>query len=292
MDEARTEARLASSLRSHVETLALHFGPRPGSDPELLERVASWIEQRLQAAGCATGRQRFEVGDSPYWNVTAEIGGTEGSSPGILVGAHYDTEPGTPGADDNASGVAALIELAGLLCRDPARSRVRFVAFALEEMPYFRTGAMGSFVHARALKAAGDLPEGMLSLEMLGYYADEPGSQLLPYWFLRWFYPDRGDFIAFVSQLGSRAFNRRLHGAFAEAADLPAERLSAPALVPGIDLSDHRSFAAAGVPSVMVTDTAFYRNPHYHAPTDLPDTLDYERLARLVLGLESTLRSL
>lgn len=282
---------LAASLRETVETLAGRFGPRPGSDPERLRRVAEWIAARLQAARCPARLEPFEAGGRTYWNVLAEVAGTAGPSPGLLIGAHYDTEPGTPGADDNASGVAALLALAERLAHRPAPSRARFAAFALEEVPYFATGDMGSARLAASLRESGDLPAGMLSLEMLGYFSDEPGSQLYPYRFFRWLYPERGDFVAFVGGLGSMAFTGRLHRAFREGTDLPAERLSAPAFVPGVDFSDHRSFAAAGVPAAMITDTAFYRNPHYHAPSDFPHTLDYDRMAQVVLGLEAALRS-
>jgi len=311
-------AALAASLRSSVDALAAGFGPRPGTDPARLRQVAEWISARLQAAGCAPRLSPFEVETHTYWNVLCEVPGTASAAParpraaaggpetaegpaaaagptpaggGILVGAHYDTEPGTPGADDNASGVAAALELAARFARRPAPARLRFAFFALEEMPYFASRAMGSAALAESLAAAGDLPDGMLSLEMLGYFSDAPGSQLFPYRYFRWLFPERGNFIAFVGDLGSRALNRRLHGGFSRACAVPAERLSAPAFVPGVDFSDHRSFAAAGVPAVMVTDTAFYRNPHYHAASDLPETLDYGRMAGVVVGLEAALRS-
>jgi hypothetical protein len=293
-----------------VEALAIGFGPRPASDPARLRQVSLWIAGRLGAAGCEPRLERFEASGAEYWNVLAEpasslaeadragshvrrssttSASTRPCSPGLLVGAHYDTEPGTPGADDNASGVAVLLELARRFCRTPPAGRLRFAFFALEEMPHFGTDTMGSAFHARALAAAGDLPAGMLSLEMLGFFSDERGSQKFPYPFFRWLYPDRANFVAFVSDLGSRALNRRLHRAFRAASELPAERLSAPSFVPGVDFSDHRSFRAAGVPAVMLTDTSFYRYPHYHLPTDTPEKLDYERMAQIVRGLEQVL---
>jgi len=284
-------AALADSLRASVETLAVTFGPRPGSDPQRLRKVAEWIVRRLEDSGCPARLDPFEAGGERYWNVVAEVPGAAGPSRGILVGAHYDTEPGTPGADDNASGVAVLIELAARIAARPASSRLRFAFFSLEEVPYFATSAMGSAVLARSLNRSGDPPDAMISLEMVGYFSDLPTSQRFPHPFLRWFYPGQGNFIAFVSDLGAISFNRRLHRAFRVAAELPAERFSAPAFVPGVDLSDHQSFAAAGVPAVMVTDTAFYRNPHYHLASDLPPTLDYRRMAGVVLGMEAALRS-
>jgi hypothetical protein len=301
---------LALRLRESVEALAAGFGPRPASDPARLRAVSIWIAERLRGCGCEPRLERFVVGGAEHWNVLAEPGrsraeedlpgpraqqtaGTAASarprSPGFLVGAHYDTEPGTPGADDNASGVAVLLELARHYCRTPPPGRLRLAFFALEEMPHFATDAMGSAFHARSLERAGDLPAGMMSLEMLGYFSDAPGSQHFPYPLFRWLYPDRANFVAFVSDLGSRSLNRRLHRAFCAASDLPAERLSAPAFVPGVDFSDHRSFRAAGVPAVMLTDTSFYRYPHYHLPSDTPEKLDYERMAKIVLGLEAIL---
>jgi hypothetical protein len=298
-------------LRESVEALATGFGPRPASDPARLRRVSLWIAERLRAAGCEPRLERFEADGAEYWNVLAEPGSGLGEadragprppqtsatgtparlrSPGFLIGAHYDTEPGTPGADDNASGVAVLLELARHFCRQPPAGRLRFAFFALEEMPHFATNTMGSASHARALERAGDLPAGMMSLEMLGYFSDEPDSQKFPYRFFRWLYPDRANFVAFVSDLGSRSLNRRLHRAFVAATDLPAERLSAPSFVPGVDFSDHRSFRAGGVPAVMLTDTSFYRYPHHHLVTDTPEKLDYERMAKIVVGLAAVLR--
>lgn len=293
-------AELAPTLRATVEALAEGFGPRPAGDPLHLQKVAFWIAERLRLAGCAPQMEPFEVDGHPYWNVTAEArpetpAGTpagEKKAPGFLLGAHYDTEPGTPGADDNSSGVAVLLELARRFCQQPPPGRLRFAFYALEEMPNFASENMGSAFHARALKSAGDLPEWMMSLEMLGYYSDAPDSQNFPYWFFRLLYPSEANFVAFVSDLGSRSLNRRLHHAFLAASDLPAERLSAPAFVPGVDFSDHRSFRAVGVPAVMLTDTSFYRYSHYHLATDTPDRLDYGRMAKIVLGLETVLRAL
>jgi Zn-dependent M28 family amino/carboxypeptidase len=212
----------------------------------------------------------------------------------IVIGAHYDHlgEGGNRsslspddkgihnGADDNASGVAVLIELARLV-----RSGVRFVAFANEEAPYFLGPEMGSFVYARE---RGAKVRAMFSLEMLGYYSDVPGSQNYPAP-LSMFYPDRGDFIAFVGDLGARSLVRRSIGSFRKHAKFPSEGLAAPSFIPGIAWSDHWSFRKHGYPAVMITDTAFYRYPHYHRASDTPDKLDYERMARVTLGLAEML---
>jgi Zn-dependent M28 family amino/carboxypeptidase len=200
----------------------------------------------------------------------------------VVVGAHYDTVPGSPGADDNASGVAVLIELSKML------AGIRFVAFANEEAPYFLGPEMGSYVYARE---RGKGVRAMFSLEMLGYYRDAPGSQTYPAP-LGFFYPDRADFIAFVGDLGAIRLVRKAIGAFRRHASFPSEGLAAPAMIPGVSWSDHWSFRKHGYPAVMVTDTAFYRYPHYHLPSDTPEKLDYERMARVTMGLAAMLKEL
>ena len=205
------------------------------------------------------------------------------------MGAHYDTVPGSPGADDNASGVAVLIELAGMLAAE--RLPIRFVAFANEEMPYFLTAEMGSVAWAKRARERGEPVRAMFSLEMLGYYRDAPGSQSYPAP-LGLFYPDRADFVAFVGDLGARALVRDALSKFRKNAGFPSEGVAAPALIPGVSWSDHWSFRQHGFAAVMLTDTAFYRYPHYHLPSDTPEKLDYERMARVTLGLAAMLRDL
>lgn len=273
-DELRA---LAARLKGHVEALA--GIPRNVR----LDDAATYIEGAL---GTLQPRsQPFESGGRRVRNL--EVGPERGAR--LVVGAHYDAIPGTPGADDNASAVAALIELALQLARE--RLPVRFVAFANEEPPYFMGPEMGSWVSAAGARKREEALEGMISLEMLGYYRDAPGSQRYPFP-LRFFYPDRGDFIAFVGDFGARALVRRAIGAFRRHAAFPSEGVAAPAFIPGVTRSDHWSFRDQGYPAIMVTDTAFFRNPHYHLPSDTPDTLDYERLARVTLGLAAMLRDL
>ena len=207
----------------------------------------------------------------------------------IVVGAHYDTVPGSPGADDNASAVAALIELAGLLGRE--RLPIRFVAFANEELPYFMGPDMGSWVSAKRSRDRGEKLCAMLSLEMLGYYSDEPGSQRYPAP-LGLFYPDRGNYIAFVGDLGAFRLVRKCFLKFKKNSSFPAQWLSGPASIPGVTHSDHWSFRNLGFPAIMVTDTAYNRNPHYHQASDTPDTLDYPRMAAVTLGLAAMLKEL
>jgi Zn-dependent M28 family amino/carboxypeptidase len=256
---------LAARLRSHVEALAV------AERNDDLETPARYIEQAMGR----TSPQVFRSGGREVRNIEAGAGE-------IVVGAHYDTVPGSPGADDNASGVAVLIELSRMV------QAVRFVAFANEESPYFLGPEMGSYVYARD---RGRGLRAMFSLEMLGYYRDEPGSQRYPAP-LGLFYPDRGNFIAFVGDLGALPLLRRSIRVFRANSGFPSEWLAAPSLVPGVSWSDHWSFRKHGIPALMVTDTAFYRYPHYHLATDTPEKLDYERMARVTLGLAGMLKEL
>ncbi len=218
-------------------------------------------------------------------NVIAELRGTVESGKVLVVGAHYDTVRSTPGADDNASGVAALIGIAaGLAGRTPAKT-VRFVAFALEEPPAYRTQNMGSYHYARSLQEAGAAVDGMICLEMVGYFTDLPGSQSYPLPLFKLLFPSRGNFIALVGNIRSRKFTKAVAAGMGRASDLRTVTLNAPSFVVGIDFSDHWSFNQFGYNAFMVTDTAFYRNPHYHENTDLPGTLDYVRMAEVVQGL-------
>ena len=262
------ETELAARLRAHVEALAA------GERNVDLERPARYIEQQFGGSRS----QHFQSGGRWVRNIET------GAGP-IVVGAHYDTVPGSPGADDNASGVAVLLELARMGL--PAR----FVAFANEEMPYFQSGEMGSHAWAARAHRAGDKISAMLSLEMLGYYRNVPRSQGYPPP-LGWFYPDRANFIAFVGDLGARRLVRHAVGFFRKHAKFPAEGVAAPAGIPGVTWSDHWSFRSHGYPAIMVTDTAFYRYPHYHLPSDTPEKLDYMRMARVTLGLAALIKEL
>ena len=265
------EAGLADRLRRHVEVLAAR---ERNID---LETPARYIEREL-GPGCRS--QEYPSAGRAVRNL--EVG--EGA---IVVGAHYDTVPGSPGADDNASGVAALIELS----RAFSPGKVRFVAFANEELPYSHGEEMGSFVYAKRARERGERIRAMFSLEMLGCYSDAPGSQRYPP-VIGWFYPDRADFIAFVGDLGARRLVKRAHALFRRHSDFPSQSLAAPAFVPGITRSDHWSFRRHGFPAAMVTDTAFNRYPHYHRATDTAEKLDYERMARVTLGLAGMLGEL
>ena len=271
-------------LEAHVRTLCETLSPRDEAHPENLDRVAAYIKKEFEQAKGTVSEQIFEVDGRSYRNVIASFGPETHER--IVVGAHYDTAGARPGADDNASGVAGLIELARLLGEAPSRrSRVELVAFTLEEPPYFRSPFMGSAVHARSLKQQGVFVRVMFSLEMIGYFSDVPNSQQFPLSMLKVFYPSRGNFIAVVGKLSQGSTVRRVKKAMSKASPLPVYSINAPRAIPGVDFSDHMNYWDAGYEAVMVTDTAFYRNQNYHTFQDTPETLDYPRMAMTVQAI-------
>ncbi|HKI00626.1 MAG TPA: M28 family peptidase [Thermoanaerobaculia bacterium] len=276
-------------LEAHVRALA-GFAPRDESHPENLDRAAAYIRQELRRAGGRVEDQTFETAGETYRNVVARFGPETGER--LVVGAHYDAAGPYPGADDNASGVAGLIELAHLLGKSPPPLPVELVAYSLEEPPYFGSRAMGSAIHAAALKKQGARVRAMIGLEMIGYFSDEPGSQQFPAPGLGLLYPSRGNFITVVGKLGQGGLVRRIKKAMRSAGPLPVESITAPTSLPGVDLSDHRNYWAAGYEAVMITDTAFLRNPHYHRDSDRPETLDYRRMAGVVEGVNAAVLAL
>ncbi len=278
-------------MQHHVEVLATEIGERHVWRPPALAAAAHYIGEAFSRIGYEVRRQGYEAEGVACTNLEVERLGQERPAEIILVGAHYDTVEGCPGADDNASGVAAMLEIARLLRDQQPGCTVRCAAFVNEEPPFFHSRTMGSAVYARAARARGDNIKLMLSLEMVGYFSRAPRSQRYPP-LLRFFYPDRGDFIAFVSNWGSRLALVKVHEAFRSQCALPSERLASPAVVPGVSWSDQLSFWRMGYRALMVTDTAFYRNPHYHRPTDTPDKLDFDSMACVTAGLAQTLAAL
>ena len=279
-------------LEAIVRTLAKTIGPRSYRDTASLAAAADFITQSFEAGGYTVTFQPYEVQGLTYRNLIVERRGTEEPERILIVGAHYDTVEGTPGADDNASGVAVLLELARLHAETRFRKTVRFVAFTLEEPPFFRSRQMGSRVYARSLKAQGEEVEAMLCLEMVGYYSQEQGSQSFPFFWLRWRYPTTGNFITVVSNSASEPLQMHVRDALKATMALPVETFTGPWWIAGVDLSDHGSFWKEGYPAVMLTDTAFYRNPHYHRSTDRPETLDYSAMTELVQGMSVALLAL
>ena len=276
VDEAR--------LRKHVQALASDIGERNVMTSANLAAAAAYIEAEWRDQGYAVERQAYEAGGVESANLEVARPGEATPDRMLVIGAHYDTVPGSPGADDNASGIAALLELSRLFADVAPRLTVRFAAYTNEEPPYHRTALQGSAVHARAARERGDDIDFMVSLEMLGYYRNEPGSQRYPPLFRR-FFPGEGNFIAIVSNFRSHAAKRRLVAAFERHSDFPMEHLTSPAIVPGVSWSDHWGFWKQGYRGLMVTDTAFYRNPHYHTANDTIDTLSFPEFRRVTEGL-------
>jgi Zn-dependent M28 family amino/carboxypeptidase len=289
LDES--ERALAGSLERHVRALAADIGERNVMRPSALTRAAEYVARELEKSGRSVERQRYRVGSVECENLEIEIAGAGRRDEIVVVGAHYDSAPGTPGADDNASGTAALFELASRFASRSADRTLRFVAFVNEEPPHFQTTDMGSLRYAGRSRERKERVVAMLSLESIGYFSTAEGSQKYPPP-LGFFYPSRGDFIAFVGNPGSRALVRRTVGTFRDRARFPCEGAAVPGFLPGVGWSDHWSFWQHGYPAVMVTDTAPFRNPNYHQASDTPDRVDYERLARVVIGLDKVIEEL
>lgn len=289
---ARSDAALSARLRAHVAMLASTIGERNSPHYDGLERARFYIADQLRAAGYEPRFQTFEHQGKKFHNVEATLGPVGGETASVVVGAHYDSVAGSPGANDNASGVAVLIELARLLRGRALGSPLRFVAFVNEEPPYFNSGeGMGSVEYVRALQREQHQVSSMLSLETVGMYSDAPASQKYPP-LVGSFYPDRGNFIGFVGDLSARSLMQRVLDTFRRASDLPSEGAALPSFVPGVSWSDHRSFSAAGIAAIMVTDTAPFRDPHYHLASDTPERLNYDNMARLTLGLVPVIEEL
>ena len=282
-------------VRGHVQHLAEEIGPRNLGAPGSLERGASYIEGIWQGQGYVVSSQYFEAAGKQVRNLEVEVQGRTRPDEIVLVGAHYDTHPGSPGAGDNASGVAALLEMGRLLSAssggEPPARTIRLVAFVNEEMPFARTDFMGSVVYARRSRDRGDDIVAMLSLESIGNYSDAPGSQRFQPPF-GWFYPHQGNFLVFAGDLPSRPDIVASLESFRRHAEFPSEGLAAPGWLADTYRSDHWAFWLVGYPGVMVTDTAPFRYSEYHSATDTADTLECDRLARVVAGLHGVVMDL
>ncbi len=271
------------ALEKHVRMLAETFRPRDCGHADNLDQTAAYLSEQLRNVGGRISEQTFVVDGITRRNVIARFGPEEGSR--IVVGAHYDACGPFPAADDNASGVAGLLELARLLGQHPPIAPVEIVAFTLEEPPFFRTGNMGSARHAALLKANHIQVRAMLSLEMIGYFSDQENSQTYPVRVMDAVYPSKGNYISVVGDMNSIRLVRRVKTSMRQATTLPVVSCNAPRSVPGIDFSDHYQYWDAGFPAVMITDTADNRNFAYHTAGDTADRLDYGRMAQVVQGV-------
>jgi Zn-dependent M28 family amino/carboxypeptidase len=289
---ATGEADIAIRLRRHVNLIASK--PHNTRYYEALQQAAANIDDELTKLGYNVARQTYDAAGRTVSNLEATIEPASAalSQPSLVIGAHYDSAGDAPGANDNGTGVAALLELARLLkAAPPPRQRIRLVFFVNEEPPWFQTELMGSRKYAAMLRARGEQISGMISLETLGAFSNAPGSQQYPEPF-NLLLPNVGNFIAFVAMPGSRAFMHEVIGAFRKHTKFPTVGGVAPSLVQGVDWSDHASFASLGIPALMITDTAVFRYRYYHTLQDTPDKVDYDKLARITAGLGRAVREM
>ncbi len=287
------ELKIRENLSQHVSMLAGNIGERNIWRYPALSAAAGHIENALRGHGYEVASQVYQPSERALEvrNLEAEIRGAALPEEIVIVGTHYDSVFGSPGANDNGSGVAALIELARLLKGRKLLRTVRFVAFVNEEPPFYHTGDMGSVRYAKRSKQRSERIVAMLSLETIGYYSDAAGSQGYPFP-LNFFYPGTGNFIGFVGNTGSRQLVRQAVQSFRASTDFPSEGGAIPGWIPGVDWSDHWSFWQEGYPALMVTDTALFRYPHYHSARDTPDKISYDHFARVVSGLASVIADL
>jgi Zn-dependent M28 family amino/carboxypeptidase len=280
---------MEENIKRHIKVLAVDIGERNYIQYQNLERTADYIKGEFKSLGFKPEEQIYHIEDRPYRNIIATQSGLTKKDKIIIVCAHYDTVWGSPGADDNASGVAGLLELARLLQKNNFEKTIKFIATTNEEPPFFMSMDMGSYKYAQEARRKNEDIEVVLCLESIGFYSDKKGSQVYPPIF-NLFYPDKGNFIALVSNLSSARFLNRIVKEFKKTSDLPAEHLSAPIfLAQAISFSDNWSFWQFGYKAVMITDTAFYRNPYYHTQEDTPEKLDYKSMSKVIEGLYNAL---
>jgi uncharacterized membrane-anchored protein YhcB (DUF1043 family) len=285
-------------LQEHLRELTVTIGERSVYIPKNLERTAEYIETFYRKIGLGVQRQSYQFHNFTVANIIAEISFSDNPVKHFILGAHYDSVAGTVGADDNASAVAVQLEtaraLAALKGREKLDVAVKFVSFALEEPPVYGTRHMGSRVYAARARKTNEQIDGMICLEMVGYACREPGCQSYPFPLMFFGYPEQGDYIGIVGNFSSRTFTNSLFKAFRQNSNLPVIKLSVPMsgyILPSVRLSDHAPFWDKGYAAVMITDTAFFRNPHYHLPSDTMDKLDYGFMAELVRSLMMFFRS-
>ncbi len=259
---------------------------------ESLEKTASYIESIFKENCEETQIQSFEAENKTYKNIIGSFNVSEKER--IIVGAHYDVAGDTPGADDNASGVVGLLELSRLIkeVKPSLKYRIDLVAYANEEPPFFATRKMGSYIHAKSLHDKRVPVKVMICLEMIGYFSDKPNSQSFPLPFMKWFYPDKGNFVGVVGKLGQGRITKRIRDIMRKNSRIGVYSINAPKIIPGVDYSDHRNYWHFEYNAVMITDTAFYRNPNYHRRTDTIDTLDFEKMYQVINGIFAVLTKL
>ena len=284
---------LVAELTADVAMLGDRIGERNTVRYEQLTAARDHIIAAFTAAGLAVVRQDYQADGRQCSNIIATVAGRDPTAPGWVVGAHYDSAIGSPGGNDNGTGVAAVLALARRLQPGVQTASIRLVAFVNEEPPFFQTAAMGSMVYAASLAAQGERLAGMISLETIGCFSDQAGSQHFPDSALAAIYPSTGNFVALVGNTANHALVQRVRAAFdAAACGMPTQPFAGPEALPGVGWSDHWAFWQHGYPAMMITDTAPFRDEHYHTATDLPVNVDQVRLARVVAGTLTAVRAL
>ncbi len=286
-----SEIRIRDRLQSHVSVIAGTIGERNIWHYLKLKAAENYIRDSFIELGYSVEEQSFDSEGREVRNLSAELPGSSNPEEIIVIGAHYDSVADSSGANDNSTGVAALLELARVLKQQQLPRTVRFVAFVNEEQPFFQTETMGSHVNAVRSQKRGEQIVAMLSLETIGYYSDALDSQRYPFPF-NFYYPSEGNFIGFVGNLKSRSLVRQAIGSFRQHTEFPSEGVASPGWIPGIGLSDHWAFWEAGYAAIMITDTAPFRYPYYHSLGDTPDKIDYPKTARVVNGIAKVIMDL
>lgn len=276
-------------LQQDVAFLTNITPARNAENPSSLNEASEYIYDIFNSSGLDTKYQTYQVNNQSYRNVIASVG--PASAPKIVIGAHYDVCGDQDGADDNASGVAGLLEVARLLgeLKPDLNFSVELVAYSLEEPPFFRTEYMGSAVHAKSLKTNNDLVEVMICLEMIGFYSDAPKSQSYPISLMKLFYPGKANFIAVVGKSNASKPIKKAKKLMRQTCSIEVRSIAAPPNLVGIDFSDHLNYWAQDYPAVMINNTAFYRSPHYHEKTDTMETLDFDKMTEVVKGIYGTI---
>lgn len=285
------ESELRDRLSAEVSYLSVNIGDRSFLRPQALQAANNYLASCLREEGYAVVERPYSVEGEKVNNLEASVAGTDGTLGQVIVGAHYDSVAGTVGANDNGTGVAAVLEIARLMRQTKFRRTVRFVLFVNEEPPYFQTAQMGSRVYAHQLRQEGVPVSAMISLETIGFYSDESGSQKYPP-VLNLFYPSKGNFIGIVGNTESRGLVRESVRDFRESTRFPSEGIAAPGDWLGIGWSDQWSFWQEGYPGIMITDTAPFRYPYYHTPSDTVDKVNFDKTARVVEGISKLVEEL
>jgi hypothetical protein len=284
-----TEIKLQDRLKSDVETLSFKIGRRNFDSYQNLVAAKDFLNRELEQAGYTVREQKYEIDGKSFSNLEVEIPGSSRADEILVIGGHYDSAFSSPGANDNATGAAAVLALAREFIGTKPMRTLRFVEFTNEEPPFFWTKNMGSLVYAQAAQERGDRIVGMFSLETLGYFTDKADTQKYPPP-LNLLYPNQGNFIGFISDINSRELLRNTIRSFRAQAKFPSEGAAVPSSIQGVGWSDHWSFWQQGYQALMITDTATFRYPHYHTPDDTPDKIDFEKLARVTDGISKVIR--